>query len=89
MKPSPPGKNTSAIEVTHISSDGIWLFAHHEEFFMSDEDFPWFKDRPVRAILNVEELSPERYHCPTIDIDLTREIIKNPGRFPLEAKITE
>ena len=40
MKPSPPGKNTSAIEVTHISSDGIWLFAHHEEFFMSDEDFP-------------------------------------------------
>ena len=56
---------------------------------MSDEDFPWFKDRPVRAILNVEELSPERYHCPTINIDLTREIIKNPGRFPLEAKITE
>ena len=80
------GNDTSVIEVTNISSHGIWLLIHGEEFFMSYEDFPWFKDQPVKAILNVEELSSGHYYWPAIDVDLTKEIIKNPDRFPLKIK---
>ena len=66
----------------------IWLFAHNEEFFMSYEDFPWFKKQSIEAVLNVEELSPAHYYWPAIDVDLTKEIIKNPDRFPLKAKVS-
>ncbi len=82
------GNDTSVIEVTNISSHGIWLLVHSEEFFMSYEDFPWFKGQPVKAILNVEELSSDHYYWPAIDVDLTKEIIKNPDRFPLKIKTT-
>ena len=88
MRSSALGSDTSAVEVTHVSSHGIWLFAHNEEFFMSYEDFPWFKKQSIDAVLNVEELSPDHYYWPVIDVDLTKEIIKNPDRFPLKAKVT-
>lgn len=54
--------------------------------FMSYEAFPWFKDQPVKAILNVQEVSPDHFYWPDIDVDLTRDIIENPERFPKVAK---
>ncbi len=52
------GNSISTVEVTHISSHGVWLLAHDQELFMSYEDFPWFKDQPVKSIIKVEEPSP-------------------------------
>jgi len=78
------GKNTSMIEVTNISSHGIWLIAGEKELFMSYEDFPWFINAPVGKILNVEETSPGHFYWPDLDIDLTDEIIEHPERFPLK-----
>ena len=78
------GKNTLPVEVTNISTHGIWLLAHHNELFMSYEDFPWFKDQPVKNILNVEEPTPGHFYWPELDIDLTEEIIEHPERFPLK-----
>ncbi len=83
-----PGQSTSAVEVTHISTHGVWLLAHDKELFMSYEDFPWFKDQIVKSILNVEEQSPGHFYWPDIDVDLTAEIIENPERFPLQANGT-
>ena len=80
------GKNTSAVEVTHISGNGVWLLARDKELFMSYEDFPWFKDAPVGKILNVEEHRSNHFYWPDLDIDLTAEIIEHPERFPLKAK---
>ena len=88
MRSSVLGNDTSSVEVTNISSHGIWLFVHNEELFMPYEDFPWFKDQPVKAILHVVELSTDHYYWPMIDVDLTTEIIKNPDRFPLKTKVT-
>ncbi len=82
------GNNTSEVEVTHVSAHGIWLLTHDEELFMPYQDFPWFKEQTIGAILNVEEPSPDHYYWPVIDVDLTKEIIKYPDRFPLRAKTT-
>jgi len=79
------GNDTSLVEVTHISSHGVWLLAHGKELFMSYEDFPWFKDQAVKTIINVEEPSPGHFYWPEIDIDLTEEIIEHPEKFPLQA----
>ncbi|WP_406672252.1 DUF2442 domain-containing protein [Natronospira sp.] len=82
------GNSTSEVEVTNISSHGVWLLAHDKELFMPYEEFPWFKDQPVKSILHVEEPSPGHYYWPDLDVDLTEEIIEHPERFPNRAKST-
>jgi hypothetical protein len=85
MKSSPsPGKSAS-VEVTHISSHGIWILSGDRELFMPYEDFPWFKDAPIGKILHVEEPYSEHFYWPDLDIDLTIEIIEHPEKFPLKA----
>jgi len=86
MNSRAPGKNTSEIEVTNISSHGLWLLAGDGELFMSYEDFPWFKDVPVGKVLNVQEPTPGHFYWPDLDVDLTAEIIEHPERFPLKSK---
>ena len=80
------GDNTSVVEVTHISTHGVWLLTHNKELFMSYDDFPWFKDQTVTSIINVEEPSHGHFYWPDIDVDLTEETIENPERFPLKTK---
>ncbi len=82
------GNSTLAVEVTNISTHGVWLLAHDKELFMSYEVFPWFKEQAVKSIINVEEQSPGHFYWPDIDVDLTVEMIEHPSRFPLIAKIT-
>ena len=82
------GDNTSAVEVTNISTHGLWLLAHDKELFVSYEEFPWFKDQTVKSIINVKEQSPGHFYWPDLDVDLTEQIIEHPERFPLKAKST-
>ena len=79
------GEPTSKTEVTHVSLHGIWLLSKGKELFMSYEDFPWFKDQPVKVIYNVEEQSPGHFYWPDIDVDLSESIIENPSRYSLQA----
>lgn len=86
MSSRPLGTTSSGVEVTNISSHGVWLLAGTKELFMSYEDFPWFKDVPVGKIINVEELTPGHFYWPDLDVDLGIDIIENPDRYPLKAK---
>lgn len=86
MTSEPHGKHTSKPEVTHVSSHGVWMLARGKEFFMSFEDFPWFRDAPIGKVVHVEEPVPGHFHWPELDIDLTADIIENPGKYPLKAR---
>ncbi|SEP56297.1 Protein of unknown function [Ectothiorhodospira magna] len=86
MSLSALGESTSLVEVTNISSFGIWLLVREKKMFLPYDDFPWFKDRSVREIVNVEEPQPGHFYWPDLDIDLTEEIIEHPERFPMRAK---
>ena len=86
MNSSVRGNNTLAVEVTNVSSHGVWLLTHDKELFMSYEDFPWFKNQTIQTILNVEEQGPNHFYWPDIDVDLSLESIEHPERFPLKAK---
>ena len=86
MSLSAHGKHTSVVEVTNISTHGLWLLAHDKELYLSYEDFPWFQEQPVRSIINVEEQSPWHFYWPDLDVDLSQEIIEHPERFPLKAE---
>lgn len=86
MKSEPVGKLTLKVEVTHISSHGIWILSDDEELFLSYDDFPWFKDVTVGKIVNITEPSSGHFYWPDLDVDLSVEIIKHPERFPMKAK---
>lgn len=74
--------DVSAVEVTHISAECVWILSRDRELLMSYDQFPWFRDQPVRAILNVQEPLPGHFYWPDIDVDLTLEIIEHPERYP-------
>lgn len=86
MRSKPLGRSASPVEVTNISSHGVWLLAGERELFLSYEDFPWFKNVSIGKVLNVEEPTPGHFYWPELDIDLTSEIIEHPERFPLKSK---
>jgi len=81
-----PGTATLAAEVTHISPNGLWLLLEDEEFLLTYEQFPWFRNATVGQISHVERLSENHLYWPELDVDLSMESIRNPSAFPLVAK---
>lgn len=86
MKSETPGLGTLEAEITHISKHGFWLLLDERESFLPFENFPWFKDAPVSAILNVQLLNEHHLYWPDLDVDLAVESIEHPERFPLLSK---
>lgn len=87
MKSGALGKATSSVEISNISSHGIWLLSGDFEYFLSYDDFPWFKNVPIGQILNVEEPMPGHFYWPELDVDVAAESIEHPERFPLKSKM--
>ena len=86
MKSLAHGNSISNVEVSNISSHGVWLLTHGKELFMPYNNFPWFKEQTVQSITNIEEPSLGHFYWPELDVDLTEEIIEHPERFPFKAK---
>jgi hypothetical protein len=86
MSSSTHGIPTSGVEVTNVSSHGVWLLTDGRELFLSFDDFPWFKNAPIGKIINVEQPAAGHFHWPDLDIDVSMESIDHPERFPLKAK---
>lgn len=76
--------SASDVEVARILPHGFWLVIDSREVFLLFEDFPWFLDAPVRALLNVERPQPQHLRWPDLDVDLTIDSITRPWRYPLK-----
>jgi len=83
MNSSKVGTSTSKVEVTNISSHGVWIFIENKEYFMPFEKFPWFKEGKVHEIMEVEYLHSYHLYWPKLDIDLTIDRLENPDQYPL------
>jgi hypothetical protein len=81
------GRHTLAVEVTNISKHGFWILIREREMFLPFEHFPWFKDAPVGALLNVEMPGADHLYWPDLDVDLSVESVEHPQRFPLVSKV--
>jgi hypothetical protein len=80
------GTGTSPIEVVQLTPHGVWLAYHDTEFFLDHDLFPWFRDATATQVFNVQEISPEHFYWPDIDVDLDLERMQHPERFPLVAR---
>ena len=86
MKSNKPGTITFDAEVTNISLHGFWLLIDKKEYFLSFKSFPWFRQAKLNDILNVELFNNHHLYWPSLDIDLTLDIIENPHNYPLISK---
>ncbi len=77
------GTATSQVEVTNISRHGFWILIDGNEHFLAFDDFPWFRDATIGAMLNVER--PQQHHLfwPDLDVDLSLNSIEHPEQYPL------
>jgi hypothetical protein len=86
MKSGVIGKATSHVEVTNISSHGVWMLIKKHEYFLPYDVFPWFKHATISDILNVRLEHDAYLFWPSLDVDLELESIQNPDHYPLRYK---
>lgn len=85
MKLLKHGKDIS-VSVENITPFGIWLLATEKEYFLNYKDFPYFKDRTLNSIQNVQLLHGYHLYWPDLDIDLEIDNLENPEKYPLKSK---
>jgi hypothetical protein len=44
------GEKNVQLEVSNISANGLWVLCHDREYFLPYDQFPWFKDAPIKHI---------------------------------------
>ncbi|OGW13147.1 MAG: hypothetical protein A2035_08035 [Nitrospirae bacterium GWA2_42_11] len=85
MKLLKNGKNI-LVSVENISSFGIWLFVKGKEYFLSYDEYPYFKDQTLKSIQNVKLLHGFHLYWPDIDVDLEIDNLEHPEKYPLKSK---
>jgi hypothetical protein len=83
-----PGTTTFAAEVTNVSRHCLWILVDEEELVLPYSDFPWFKGGTIEQVVNVLRPSEDHLYWPDLDVDLSAASIRNPGGFPLTARMT-
>lgn len=83
MKLKKPGKSISDVEVLNISLHGFWLYVKGKEYFLSYEEYPWFRDARVSEILNANLLHQSHLYWPRLDVDLELISLENLEQYPL------
>ena len=77
MRSRNPGRNIS-ISVENITPFGIWIFVKEKEYFLSFEDFPYFKEQTLSSIQNVQLLHGYHLYWPELEVDLEIDNLENP-----------
>ena len=85
-KSARPGKPTSDVEVTNVSTHGFWLLLDGRERYLPFSRFPWFRRASIEDIGNVELAGPGHLRWPALDVDLAVESIERPDAYPLVSK---
>jgi hypothetical protein len=88
MKSLKRGKSISA-SVENITPFGIWLFVKEKEYFLSYEDYPYFRDQTLKSIQNVRLLHGFHLYWPELDVDLETDNLENPDKYPLQSRIVK
>jgi len=86
MKSLRHGKNI-LVSVENVTPFGIWIFVKGREYFLSYEDFPYFKLQALNSIQNVQLLHGYHLYWPELDIDLEIDNLENPKKYPLKSKM--
>jgi len=76
-----PGSGTSGVELTNVSSHGLWLMIDDEELALPFEQFPWFRSATIEQLSTNERPAPDHLRWPLLDVDLTVPSIRDPANW--------
>jgi hypothetical protein len=86
MKSAKRGKSISVAEVQGISKAGVWLYVQGQEYLLTYDEFPWFKNAKVSEVMNVRLIHEDHLEWPDLDVDLEVESLRSPEKYPLKSK---
>lgn len=75
--------NKTKVEVVHISPIGLWLFADGSEFFVNFCDYPDLLNATIKQLNSVTMDSMGDFHWEELDIDIERDSLEEPEKYPL------
>ena len=81
-----PGSGISRVELTNVSSHGLWLLVDDEELSLPFDQFPWFRGATIEQLSAIERPVPDHLHWPLLDVDLAVQSIRDPSGWPLVAR---
>jgi hypothetical protein len=85
MKSLKNGKNI-LVSVENITPFGIWLYVKGKEYFLSYEDYPYFKEKTISSIQKVKLLHGFHLYWKDLDVDLEIDNLENPDKYPLKSR---
>jgi len=71
-----------ATEILNISGYGVWIAVKGHEYFLSYQEFPWFKAGTIEQVLHVELLHDDHLYWPDLDVDLIIDSVRKPEDYP-------
>jgi hypothetical protein len=77
------------ISIENITPFGIWVYVDEKEYFLSYEDFPYFKEQTLNSIQNVQLLHGYHLYWPNLDIDLEINNLEHPEQYPLKSNMAD
>jgi hypothetical protein len=66
--------------------DGIFITLSGNDYYLSYNRLPWFRDAKISEIFNVEMIGDYAIRWDALDVDLEIDSLKHPERYPLVMK---
>ena len=77
------GQNISEVDISLVTAKGFWILVQLKEYFLSFDDYPWFRNAQVAEIMNVELKNQYHLRWNDLDIDIELDSLKHPECYPL------
>jgi hypothetical protein len=77
------GKIISDVDISLVTAKGFWIFVQTKEYFLSFDDYPWFRDARIAEIMNVELKNQYHLRWNDLDVDIDLDSLEHPERYPL------
>ena len=78
----------TSVNVRSIMPDGIFLSVLGNDYYLSYDRLPWFRDAKTSDIFNVEMYGTDGIRWNKLNVELEIDSLKYPERYPLVMKRT-
>ena len=78
----------TSVNVRSIMPDGIFLSVYENDYYLSFNRLPWFREAKLSDIINVSMLGEDAIRWEALDVDLEIDSLKYPEKYPLIMKRT-
>jgi len=83
MSSSTLGQSISDVDISLVTAKGFWIFVQSKEYFLSFDDYPWFRNARITEIMNVELKNQYHLRWNDLDVDIELDSLEHPERYPL------